>query len=181
MRHGGGAGKMQIDLPERGLSPPSGDELLGVLAHDRIRLMTADDENVIKMRRAAETAMENAYCRYSDFRVGAAVLSDAGEIFAGCNVENASYGLTSCAERNAIFQAVAAGAITQDRKLKAVVVVTPKEKLTPPCGACRQVIYEFCEDADADIFIFGANNKAGLFKLSALLPEAFGPKDIFAQ
>ena len=121
--------------------------------------------------------MKNAYCAYSEFRVGAAVLSDDGRIFAGCNVENASYGLTSCAERNAIFQAVAAGAITAQRKLKAVVIVTPAPKITPPCGACRQVIYEFCEEADADIFIFGENN-AGSFKLSALLPEAFGPKDL---
>jgi len=139
--------------------------------------MKADDQIVQKMRADAEAAMKNAYCLYSNFRVGAAVLSEEGEIFAGCNVENASYGLTICAERNAIFQAVAKGAISKERKLKAVVVVTPAEKLTPPCGACRQVIYEFCEQADADIFIFGAN-KTGSFKLSALLPEAFGPKDL---
>ena len=139
--------------------------------------MKANDEIVQKMRAEAEAAMKNAYCLYSNFRVGAAVLSEEGEIFAGCNVENASYGLTICAERNAIFQAVAKGAISKGRKLKAVVVVTPAEKLTPPCGACRQVIYEFCEQADADIFIFGAN-KTGSFKLSALLPEAFGPKDL---
>ena len=139
--------------------------------------MKVNDEIVQKMRAEAEAAMKNAYCLYSNFRVGAAVLSEEGEIFAGCNVENASYGLTTCAERNAIFQAVAKGAISKERKLKAVVVVTPAEKLTPPCGACRQVIYEFCEQADADIFIFGAN-KTGSFKLSALLPEAFGPKDL---
>src|SRR5438045_2744720 len=139
--------------------------------------MKPDDAVVKKMQKAAEAAMKNAYCRYSDFFVGAAVLCDDGQIFAGCNVENASYGLTICAERNAIFQAVAKGAISKERKLKAVVVVTPAEKLTPPCGACRQVIYEFCEQADADIFIFGAN-KTGSFKLSALLPEAFGPKDL---
>ena len=139
--------------------------------------MKANDEIVQKMRAEAEAAMKNAYCLYSNFRVGAAVLSEEGEVFAGCNVENASYGLTICAERNAIFQAVAKGAISKERKLKAVVVVTPAEKLTPPCGACRQVIYEFCEQADADIFIFGAN-KTGSFKLSALLPEAFGPKDL---
>ena len=139
--------------------------------------MKANDQIVQKMRTEAEAAMKNAYCLYSDFRVGAAVLSEEGEIFAGCNVENASYGLTICAERNAIFQAVAKGAISKERKLKAVVVVTPAEKLTPPCGACRQVIYEFCEQADADIFIFGANN-TGSFKLSALLPDGFGPKDL---
>ena len=139
--------------------------------------MKADDQIVQKMRADAEAAMKNAYCLYSNFRVGAAVLSADDTIFAGCNVENASYGLTICAERNAIFQAVAKGAISKERKLKAVVVVTPAEKLTPPCGACRQVIYEFCEQADADIFIFGANN-TGSFKLSALLPDGFGPKDL---
>ena len=140
--------------------------------------MNPDEAVVKKMRKAAEKAMANAYCRYSKFRVGAAVLSKSGEIFAGCNVENASYGLTSCAERNAIFQAVAAGKIGKKHKLKAVVVVTPAKKLTPPCGACRQVIHEFCEEADADIFIFGAKNKFDSFKLSALLPNAFGPKDV---
>jgi cytidine deaminase len=139
--------------------------------------LNADNDIVQQMRAAAEAAMANAYCRYSEFQVGAAVLSDDGQIFAGCNVENASYGLTMCAERNAIFQAVAKGALSKDRKIKAVVVVTAAKKLTPPCGACRQVIYEFCEEADADIFIFGAEN-AGSFKLSALLPEAFGPKDL---
>src|SRR4051812_21859703 len=140
--------------------------------------MKASDPIVQQMRVAAEAAMKNAYCLYSDFRVGAAVLSAVDTIFAGCNVENASYGLTMCAERNAIFQAVAKGELSRGRKLKAVVVVTPQEKLTPPCGACRQVIYEFCEEADADIFIFGANNKVDSFKLSALLPHPFGPKDV---
>jgi cytidine deaminase len=139
--------------------------------------LNASDNKVREMRAAAEAAMANAYCHYSEFRVGAAVLSDDGQIFAGCNVENASYGLTMCAERNAIFQAVAKGALSKERKIKAVVVVTPAEKLTPPCGACRQVIYEFCEEADADIFIFGGN-ECGAFKLSALLPDAFGPKDL---
>jgi cytidine deaminase len=139
--------------------------------------MNADDLVVGEMRVVAEAAMNNAYCRYSKFPVGAAVLSDDGKIFAGCNVENASYGLTMCAERNAIFQAVAKGELTKDRKLTAVVVVTDMEDLTPPCGACRQVIYEFCEDADADIFIFGKNGERA-FKLSALLPDAFGPKNL---
>src|SRR5205085_5808867 len=143
-------------------------------------MMKLDDPVVNQMRDAASAAMNNAYCRYSKFRVGAAVLSADGEIFAGCNVENASYGLTICAERNAIFQAVAAGKLSKGKKLKAVVVVTPTDKLTPPCGACRQVIYEFCEEADADIFIFG-NKSAESFKLSALLPRAFGPKDVLGK
>jgi cytidine deaminase len=148
---------------------PCGNELFGILK--------ADDDIVQKMRVAAEEALKNAYCRYSDFSVGAAVLSAENKISAGCNVENASYGLTMCAERNAIFQAVAKGELSKDRKLKAVVIVTPKEKLTAPCGACRQVLYEFCEEADANIFIFGSKGEK-TFKLSALLPHAFGPKDL---
>src|SRR3954467_3756271 len=116
---------MQSDLPERRLPRAGDNELLGVL------IMESDDLVVGEMRVAAETAMKNAYCRYSKFFVGAAVLAEDGQIFAGCNVENASYGLTICAERNAIFQAVAKGAISKERKLKAVVVVTPTDKLTP--------------------------------------------------
>jgi len=134
--------------------------------------MNADDLIVREMQVAAEGAMKNAYCRYSKFRVGAAVLSDDGQIFAGCNVENASYGLTMCAERNAIFQAVAQGA----RKVKAVVIVTPTETLTPPCGGCRQVINEF--GPEAEIFVFGSGNTARHFKLSELLPDAFGPENL---
>src|SRR3954468_11959225 len=133
--------------------------------------MNADDLIVREMQVVAEGAMKNAYCRYSNFQVGAAVLAE-GEIFAGCNVENASYGLTICAERNAIFQAVA----KRFRKLKAVVIVTPTEKATPPCGACRQVINEF--GAEAEIFVFGSGQVAQQWKLSDLLPEAFGPEDL---
>src|SRR2546429_2952432 len=122
--------------------------------------MNASDPDVQRMREAARAAMKNAHCPYSKFPVGAAVLSEDGQIFAGCNVENASYGLTMCAERNAIFQAVAQGA----RKVKAVVIVTPTETLTPPCGGCRQVINEF--GPEAEIFVFGSGNTARHFKLS---------------
>ena len=83
------------------------DELLGVLDDGAIDVMKQGEAIVQEMRAAAQAAMRNAYCRYSQFRVGAAVLTAGGEIFAGCNVENASYGLTMCAERSAIFQAVA--------------------------------------------------------------------------
>src|SRR5271169_5350356 len=89
---------------------------------------------------AARQAASHAYCPYSRFHVGAAILTGRGGIFAGCNVENASYGLTICAERNAIFQAVARQGAT---KIRAVLVYTPTKKPTAPCGACRQVINEF--------------------------------------
>jgi cytidine deaminase len=134
--------------------------------------MKSDDPIVQEMRKAAEAAMKNAYCRYSKFRVGAAVWSGEGEIFAGCNVENASYGLTMCAERNAIFQAVANGA----RKIVAIVIVTPTKTPAPPCGACRQVINEF--GPDAEVFLFGKGKAGTKFKMSKLLPRAFGPKNL---
>src|SRR3979409_384371 len=92
--------------------------------------------------RSAREAMKNAYAPYSKFRVGAAILVASGEVFVGCNVENASYGLTNCAERSAIFTAVQQN---KDGKLsiRAVAVVNGKELPCSPCGACRQVIAEF--------------------------------------
>jgi cytidine deaminase len=138
--------------------------------------LKANDDIVQEMLAAARAAMRNAYSPYSKFRVGAAILTTEGEIFAGCNVENASYGLTSCAERNAIFQAVAKGALSKDRKLKAVVVVTPKQKVATPCGACRQVINEF--GPNAEVFLFGRGKTGRKINLSKLLPDAFGPLNL---
>ena len=134
--------------------------------------MKSGDAVFQEMRAAASAAMKNAYCRYSKFRVGAAVLSAEGEIFSGCNVENASYGLTMCAERNAIFQAVAQG----QRDITAIVIVTATKELTPPCGACRQVINEF--GPNAEVFLFGRGKAGTKFKMSKLLPRAFGPKNL---
>jgi cytidine deaminase len=134
--------------------------------------MKSNDAIVQEMRKAATAAMKNAYCGYSKFRVGAAVLTAEREIFAGCNVENASYGLTMCAERNAIFQAVAKGA----RNITAIVIVTPAKTPAPPCGACRQVINEF--GPNAEVFLFGKGKAGTKFKMSKLLPEAFGPRNL---
>src|SRR5476651_2485599 len=92
-----------------------------------------------RLEKAARDAVKACYAPYSKYRVGAAVLAGSGKIYPGCNVENASYGLCNCAERTAIFTAVAAG----ERKLTAVVVYTPTPLPTMPCGACRQVINEF--------------------------------------
>lgn len=134
--------------------------------------MQPDDPLVQKMRQVAMQVSENAYCPYSKFRVGAAVLTDSGEIFGACNVENASFSLTICAERSAVFQAVAKG----HYKIKAVVVITSTDYATPPCGACRQVINEF--GPEADIFSFGKAEKHLHFNLKKLLPEAFGRDSI---
>src|SRR4051812_11099766 len=99
---------------------------------------TVTVEHWRQLAEAARAASEHAYCRYSNFRVGAAVLSSDGAIAAGCNVENASFGLTICAERNAIFSAIASGA----RTIVALSLYTPTLRLVTPCGACRQVLAE---------------------------------------
>jgi len=125
------------------------------------------------MERAARLASKRAYIRYSHFPVGAAVLTSEDKIFAGCNVENASYGLTICAERSAIFQAIARHGAT---KIRAVLVYTPTKKPTAPCGACRQVINEF--GPDAEIICVCDGKKVIRRKLSELLVEPFGPLNL---
>ncbi|HST79167.1 MAG TPA: cytidine deaminase [Verrucomicrobiae bacterium] len=122
-----------------------------------------------KLLSAARDALKRSYARYSNFRVGAAVLTDEGEIFTGCNVENASYGLTNCAERSAIFTAV------QETKaarlsLRAVAVITADDVPCSPCGACRQVMFEFGENA---IVIFKGQKGYREMSINDLLPESF--------
>jgi cytidine deaminase len=134
--------------------------------------MHANDPVIGKMKEAAQTASRKAYCPYSKFPVGAAVLTEDGTVFSGCNVENASFGLTMCAERNAVFHAVTNGY----RKILSVVIFTPADDPTPPCGACRQVIYEF--GPHAEVFSFGKVGDLLQLRLDQLLPEAFGPKSL---
>lgn len=116
---------------------------------------------------AAIMARQQAYAPYSDFAVGAAVMVDDGQIFVGCNVENVSFGLTNCAERTAIFSAVAAG----KRQFVALAVAT--EGGHSPCGACRQVLAEFAEDLLILIVDAGSNNEIHEVALSKLLPSRF--------
>lgn len=127
---------------------------------------------VRKLKSAAKAASARAYAPYSKFHVGAAVLTEGGAIFAGCNVENASYGLCNCAERTAIFSAVAA----RRRKVSCVVVYTPTPTATAPCGACRQVIYEFGPTARVISFCAGPDTLDT--SITALLPAAFGPGNL---
>jgi cytidine deaminase len=127
-----------------------------------------------KLRAAARTAAGRAYAPYSQFTVGAAILTSTGKIYAGCNVENASYGLTNCAERTAIFNAVAAG--EKKLKLACVVVYTPTQTATAPCGACRQVIYEFGPESRVISTCDGRQEID--VSINALLPGAFGPADL---
>jgi len=121
---------------------------------------------------AARRAAKDAYAPYSKFPVGAAALTRSGKIFTGCNVENASYGLTNCAERTAVFNAVAGGR----RELTAVAVYTPTGKPTFPCGACRQVINEF--GPAAKIVCVCDSPERVEATLAELLPHAFGPRDL---
>lgn len=124
-----------------------------------------------QLRLAAQNAAALAYAPYSGFTVGAAVWTDRG-LFTGANVENASYGLTNCAERTAIFAAAAAGA----RRVERVVVYTPTPSPTAPCGACRQVIFEFGPDAEVVSCCRGEDTLETT--IDALLPGAFGPADL---
>lgn len=118
---------------------------------------------------AAKLAYENAYAPYSNFRVGAAILLENGEVFSGCNVENASYGLTNCAERTAIFKAVSALG-GKNVRIRALAVVNDREVACSPCGACRQVISEF--GPDADVFYLGADGIQHS-SMRDLLPNSF--------
>jgi len=121
-----------------------------------------------RLLRSAKRVMKNAHAPYSKFRVGAAVLLSNGKIFSGCNVENASYGMTNCAERTAIFSAVAQ--LGPKIEICAVSVVNDQGVPCSPCGACRQVIYEF--GPDATVFFQGATG-AKHAHITELLPEGF--------
>ena len=136
--------------------------------------MPLSDRDWSELLTAARQAASRAYCPYSHFRVGAAILTGEGEIVSGCNVENASYGLTICAERNAIFQAVAQGTAPLD--IRGVVVYTPTAEPTAPCGACRQVINEFGPHAEIRCLCDGPGIIAST--TDVLLPGAFGPKNL---
>jgi cytidine deaminase len=125
-----------------------------------------------RLEAAARKAAKRAYAPYSKFRVGAAVQGGSGRIYAGCNVENASYGLCNCAERTAVFSAVTAG----ETRITAVAVYTPTPTVTLPCGACRQVLHEFGPEA-AVLGICASDDRVAT-SVAALLPKAFGPNDL---
>ena len=125
-----------------------------------------------KLIAAARQAREFAHAPYSRFRVGAAVRTKAGRIFSGCNIENASYGLTLCAERVAIFKAVSEG----EREFDSIVVVADTEELTPPCGACRQIIWEFC--GDIPVILANLKGKIERERAGKLLPRPFDSSHI---
>lgn len=131
------------------------------------RLEMTDDWTILINE--AISAQKNAYSPYSDFKVGAAIITKEGKIFTGCNVENASYGLTVCAERIAVFKAISEGYLD----LEAIAIVASDSKPTFPCGACRQVLIEFNENMKVYV-----NNGKKTYTISDLLPNSFSKDQI---
>jgi cytidine deaminase len=119
------------------------------------------------LHEAALRAREHAHAVYSDFKVGAALEDTTGGVFTGCNIENASYGLTICAERVAIFKAMSEGS----RMFRRIVVAADTDVLTPPCGACRQLLWEFC--GDIEVVLVNLEGKTEQFRMKELFPRAF--------
>ena len=130
-------------------------------------------ENKILIKKAIE-ARELAYCPYSNFKVGAAALFEDGEIYTGCNIENASYGATNCAERTAIFNGVSQG----NKVLKALALIGDTNNFTYPCGICRQVICEFAENKDMKIYIIKNENDYIETTLDKIMPGAITKADL---
>ena len=130
----------------------------GVTDRERKRLLAA-----------ATAAFKNAHAPYSNFKVGAALLTSTGEIFTGCNVENASYGMSNCAERTAIFSAVAQ--LGPKMEIRVIAVIAAQGGPCAPCGACRQVIYEF--GPEAEVYFQAKTGKWTAWPIAELLPEGF--------
>jgi cytidine deaminase len=126
----------------------------------------------LQLLKAAEEAKNKAYVPYSKFRVGAALLTKEGKVYTGCNIENASFGATNCAERTAIFKAVSEG----EKEFAAIAINTDAESLTFPCGICRQVMVEFAHDLK--LIIGNPEGKYKVFTMDDILPNSFSPKDL---
>lgn len=122
---------------------------------------------VAALTAAALAARENAHAPYSKFCVGAALEDNAGRIHTGCNVENATYGLTLCAERVAVFKAISEGV----RKFQRIAIAADTDTLTPPCGACRQILWEFC--GDIEVILVNPRGACETLQLKNLFPRAF--------
>lgn len=131
------------------------------------------EERIRELIAQAFSARERAYAPYSGFRVGAALEGKSGRIYPGCNIENAAYTPTNCAERTALFTAVSQG----ERSFRAIAIVSDSKNPTPPCGVCRQVLAEFCE-ADMTVICADRDGKYVVRKLAELIPMVFTKKDM---
>jgi len=133
----------------------------------------ASEKEIQKLWRQALSAQKKSYSPYSKYPVGAALVSESGEVFEGCNVENASYGGTVCAERTAILKAVSQGV----RKFKRLMVVVKAPHVAAPCALCLQSLAEFC-DPSLEIWLGNTKKITTCFRFGELLPISFGPKDL---
>ena len=124
--------------------------------------------NYADLIQIANKAKANSYSPYSNFRVGAVLVAESGNLYTGTNVENSSFGLTNCAERTAVFKAVTEG----ERKFKTIVLTSDAEDFIPPCGACRQVLMEVC-GPDLEVVMSNSSNEIRILKISELLPLSF--------
>ena len=131
----------------------------------------------LELMQFAEEARKFSYCPYSHFAVGAALLTTGGKVYTGCNVENAGYTATNCAERTAVFKAISEG----ERDFAAIAVIGAPEgeagKFCAPCGICRQVLREFCEPETFRVLL-GTTEGVEVYTLAELLPTSFGPSDL---
>jgi cytidine deaminase len=144
----------------------------GGMSTDASGVERISEEQELELLRVARAAALRAYSPYSKIRVGAALLGADGKVYAGCNVENASYGLTLCAERAAVVQAIAGGT----QRFRAIAVTTNQKDALMPCGACRQVLHEFAPELC--VIVQGDGGPRVRARLSELLPRAFGPGDL---
>lgn len=133
-----------------------------------------DDLELIK---EAKKAKEFSYSPYSGFRVGAALLTKSGKVFTGCNIENAAYSPTNCAERTAVFKAVSEG----EREFEGIAVVGDGEDCLAPCGVCRQVLLEFCNPKEFYVLMAGSGETYKKMTLAQLMPESFSKVNLDCQ
>lgn len=132
--------------------------------------MTIDEKTLFAR---SKTAMDQAYAPYSHYSVGAALVTEDDEIYTGCNIENASYGLTNCAERTAIFKAVSEG----HKSIKTIIIVNKTSEMSKPCGACRQVMSEFM-GPNSQVYLADNDNNFKEYSFKEILPLAFSDKDM---
>lgn len=137
-----------------------------------------EQKQILELIKEAQRAREFSYSPYSNYMVGAAVMTEEGDIYSGCNIENAAYGPTNCGERTAIFKAVSEG----KRKFKAIAIVGGKRggegDFATPCGVCRQVMMEFCDPKNMQIIVAKNTEEYKIFTLRELLPEGFGASNL---
>ena len=130
--------------------------------------------NIVELIEEAYQAKKQSYAPYSNFHVGAALLTSDGEIYKGCNIENAAYSPTNCAERTAFFKAVSEG----KREFAAIAIVGDKEEYLAPCGVCRQVMSEFCDAKQFTVILARSKTDYERYTLEELLPKSFSKSNL---